>query len=292
MNMGIYDLLEGGSKQFDKAAWAAKKQNERQAAFELADTTAEKMKGDSGLLRTYLNVQAHFDRYSVTNAILVTAQMPGATTLKDWQKWKADGVTVDRTAKKISILEPGNEFNRHDGTRGIGFNAKTVYDISDTSAKNTVAPREQRSLRELAAALIEASPVAFQTVDELGMPAYYDFRQQKIFVNKGLDEQHLFAGMAKEIAAAVFDFKLSRGRDFTEFQSYCVAYMLCKKNGVAVDGFDFSTLPSEYADMDTNGFKSELGDIRSVLSEIHGAMYKSMEKAQTDKSPKPREQQR
>ena len=281
--MGIYDVFETG-KQFDKSAWAAKKNEEKQAAFELADSTADKMKTDGGAFQKYLDVQAHFDRYSVTNAILVAAQKPDATTLKDYKKWREENITLDDGATKITIFEPGNEYTRHDGTRSMGFNAKIVYDISDTSAKDSAGLKPRRSMRELMAALAQASPVKCAAVDELEMPAYYDMTKQTIFIRKGLSEIHLFASVAKEVAAATYDFKLSRTRDFTEFESYCVAYMLCQKNGVSTDGFNFSALPSEYADMDTNAVKGELGGIRSVFGEIHGAMYRQFEKEQGEKN--------
>ena len=64
--------------------------------------------GDS--FRQYLNVQGRFDRYSVANAILVSAQMPEATQLKEYSKWKASRVYVNKDAQKIIILEPSKEY--------------------------------------------------------------------------------------------------------------------------------------------------------------------------------------
>lgn len=58
--------------------------------------------GDS--FRQYLDVQGRFDRYSVANAILVSAQMPEATQLKEYSKWKANRVYVNKDAQKIIIL--------------------------------------------------------------------------------------------------------------------------------------------------------------------------------------------
>ncbi len=194
--MGIYDVFEGGSQPFDKAAWIAKKNEEKQAAYELADSTADRMKTDCDAFRSYLDVQGRFD------AILVSAQKPDAVQLKDFKKWREDGVTVDKDATKITILEPGNEYTRHDGTRTMGFNAKTLYDVSETSAKDTPVNVPRRPMQELVAALAQASPVKCVAVDELEMPAYYDMTQQTIFIRKGLNENHLFAGVAKEVAAA------------------------------------------------------------------------------------------
>ena len=57
---------------FDKDAWAEKKQAERKAVYDLADTTAEAVSMDGGKYRDYLDVQARFDRYSATNIFFST----------------------------------------------------------------------------------------------------------------------------------------------------------------------------------------------------------------------------
>ena len=223
------------------------------------------------------------------NAILVSAQMPEATQLKEYSKWKANRVYVNKDAQKIIILEPSKEYTREDGTKGISYNAKVVYDISETSAKDRQQEQEPKSMRELVSALIDASPVPCVPVGELELPAYYDSSQQTIFVKKGLFEEVLFVSMAKEVSAAVYDFKYNESRDASDFKSFCVAYMVSSRYGVDTKGFDFSRLPSEYAEMDTQAFKGELGTMRDVLGEIQSDMYKSMEK---NKPAKNKEQER
>ena len=281
--MSIYDVFSGGSKPFDKAEWAAQKQAQRQEAYELIDNTCSEMMADGESFRQYLDVQGRFDRYSVANAVLVSAQMPEATQLKDYNAWKQSRVYVNKDAQKIIILEPSKEYTREDGTKGISYNAKVVYDISETSAKDRQQEQEPKSMRELVSALIDASPVPCVPVGELELPAYYDSSQQTIFVKKGLSEEVLFVSMAKEVSAAVYDFK------YNDFKSFCVAYMVSSRYGVDTKGFDFSRLPSEYAEMDTQAFKGELGTMRDVLGEIQSDMYKSMEK---NKPAKNKEQER
>ena len=104
--MSIYDVFSGGSKPFDKAEWAAQKQAQRQEAYELIDNTCSEMMADGESFRQYLDVQGRFDRYSVANAVLVSAQMPDATQLKDYNAWKQSRVYVNKDAQKIVILEP------------------------------------------------------------------------------------------------------------------------------------------------------------------------------------------
>ena len=287
--MSIYDVFSGGNRPFDKAEWAAAKQAQRNEAYGLIDATCEKMMTDGGTFRQYLDVQGRFDRYSVNNAILVSAQKPEATQLKEKSAWKQSRVYVNKDAQKIVILEPSKEYTRDDGTKAVGYNAKEVFDVSETSAKDRQQPQEAKTMRELVSAMIDASPVDFQPMAELEIPAYYDSSQQMIFIKTDLSEEQLFVSMAKEVSAAVFDFKHNESRDASEFKAYCVAYMVSSRYGVDTRGFDFDKLPKEFEGMDTQVFKGELGSMRDVLGEIQSDMYKSMEK---NKPPKSKEQER
>lgn len=287
--MSIYDVFSGGSKPFDKEQWAAQKQAQRKEAYELIDNTCSEMMISGDSFRQYLDVQGRFDRYSVNNAILVSAQMPEATQLKEKAAWKQSRVYVNKDAQKVVILEPSKEYTREDGSKAVGYNAKEVYDISETSAKDRQEAQEKKSMRELVSALIDASPVPFVPVADLEMPAYYDSEQQSIFIRTGLNEEQLFVSMAKEVSAAVFDFKHNESREASEFKSYCVAYMVSSRYGVDTRGFNFSRLPKELAETDTQAFKGELGSMRDVLGEIQSEMYKSMEK---NKPAKSKEQER
>ena len=287
--MSIYDVFSGGSKPFDKEQWAAQKQAQRKEAYELIDNTCSEMMISGDSFRQYLDVQGRFDRYSVNNAILVSAQMPEATQLKEKAAWKQSRVYVNKDAQKVVILEPSKEYTRGDGSKAVGYNAKEVYDISETSAKDRQEAQEKKPMRELVSALIDASPVPFVPVADLEMPAYYDSEQQSIFIRTGLNEEQLFVSMAKEVSAAVFDFKHNESREVSEFKSYCVAYMVSSRYGVDTRGFNFSRLPKELAETDTQAFKGELGSMRDVLGEIQSEMYKSLEK---NKPAKSKEQER
>ena len=287
--MSIYDVFSGSSRAFNKEEWAAQKQEQRKEAYELIDNTCSEMMANGDSFRQYLDVQGHFDRYSVNNAILVSAQMPEATQLKDYGSWKQSRVYVDKDAQKVTILEPGKEYQRDDGSKAVGYNAKIVYDVSQTSAKDRQQPQEAKTMRELVSAMIDASPVSFVPMDDLELPAFFDSAQQTIFIKTGLSEEQLFVSMAKEVSAAVFDCKHKESRDASEFKSFCVAYMVSSRYGVDTKGFNFDKLPKEFADMETQGFKGQLGSMRDVLGEIQSDMYRSLEK---NKPPKHKEQER
>lgn len=288
--MSIYDLFGNKNDTFDKDEWAAKKKAERENAYTLIETTSAAMAENGEVFRQYLDVQSQFDRYSVSNAILISAQMPTATRLKSFAEWKKAGFYVNRNAARIMILEPGKEYTREDGSTGVSYNAKAVYDISQTSAKQTVP--EEPDMRNLVSALIDASPVSFQIAEDLeGMTAYYDSEQDVIFLQDGLGEMQLFTGMSKEIAAAIYDYRHGENRDVSSFQAYCVAYMLSKRYGMDVSDFRFEQVSEELKGFDPQALKRELNLMRDVLTEIQMDMQKTLHK-EKNKTARDKEQAR
>ena len=164
---GQGDKPRWNDQPFDKEAWAAKKQEERKELYALADSTATETSKDGDRFRQYLDVQSRFSRYTPTNALLILAQMPEATQLKDFDGWKEAGVSVQRKPRSVKILEPGKEYDREDGTRGTSFEVKRVYDVSQTRGRVRSAPAVKLDDRVLLKALIHRTPVPIQTVDSL-----------------------------------------------------------------------------------------------------------------------------
>ena len=111
--MSIYDVFSGGSRAFNKEEWAAQKQEQRKEAYELIDNTCGQMMTDGGAFQQYLDVQGHFDRYSVNNAILVSAQMPEATQLKDYGSWKQSRAYPRRVWRGQILYGKGGNDEHH-----------------------------------------------------------------------------------------------------------------------------------------------------------------------------------
>ena len=74
--------------QESKQEWAERRKQEREAVYAMVDTTTERMAVNGEVFQDYLDVQARFDRYSVRNAILITAQNKDATKLASFDDWK------------------------------------------------------------------------------------------------------------------------------------------------------------------------------------------------------------
>lgn len=269
------------SDAFDKEAWAAQKQQERENAYALIDKTAGQMVGDGGLFKTYLDVQSRFDRYSVGNAILITAQMPNATRLADFKTWKEGGIYIKKGAAGVTILEPGEEYIRDDGSVKVPYNAKKVFDIFQTNSRQTPTPSVTHDERLLIKALINNAPCRITISDELpeNLGAVYQPEDKMILVRRGMYAQDIFRSLSQELAHAHMD-KGEYNHSYCAFNAYCVSYILCKRNGVDVGSFSFDRLPSEFSSMETQGIRNELSKIRDVSNEISSDMARVLEPQQ------------
>ena len=114
---------EFDNRNFDKDAWAEKKQVEREEVYSLVDATTREVSADGDRYKAFLDVKARLIHYTATNTLLVLAQKPMATQLKDFDAWKEMGASIRKEETHIKILEPGNSYERRDGSIGTGFNA-------------------------------------------------------------------------------------------------------------------------------------------------------------------------
>lgn len=280
--MGIYDLFGGTGKSYKSSnSWVENQKAMKEAAYADADRCCEGIRESGAELSKYLAVQARFNRYSTTNALLVCMNKSNATYLKEQNAWRNAGAFVQQDARPVVILSPGKEYTGNDGKRRTGIMAKEMYDVSQTTMKDYVPENENHKIGELVQALIKSSPAKFQPVDELDMPAYYDHDQQVIFVRRGMQETELFHSMSKEAAAAVYALKHGMDRDSCEFQTYCVSYMLGSKYELNTGSFQFDRSPEEFTGLDSREVRAKLDNIRDVFCDIQDQMYRNLNRGRS-----------
>ena len=281
------------AEDFDKEAWAAKKKAERDERYATADATAEEICTDGGKFRDYLDVQAKFHRYSATNALLILHDNKNASKLGDKDFWRDQGVYIKRQEfnRPIKIIESNGEYTRDDGSIGVSYNIKRVYDISQTTARMKAQPPVSHDARALLGALIYKKPVPIQSVDELpdGLGALYDHEQQALFVCRGMEANDLFCEVSKALAQA----ELVRAGDSTpetaDFKAKAVSYILGKQFGVDVSRYAFDDIPADMQEADPQTLRAELSDIRDTAFDISARMARSLEQ---NKAPRHTEQER
>lgn len=287
------DLFPQGNEQpasrndqpFDKDAWKQQKQEQRETVYSLIDDTAQTVAKDGTAFQKYLDVQSRFDRYSVANALLILAQKPDATRIADFDTWKEQGTFIRKKESGFYILEPGDEYQREDGTVGISYNPKKMFDISQTGnrKRETFAYPDDRTRIK---ALMDHAPVPIRISDTLpeGINAQYQAEAREIQIRRGMNSDNIFRSLSQELAHAEMDKgNGSYSRSNHIFHAYSVSYMLCKQYGVDTNGYRFDSAPQMLEGMEVQEIRNELSIIRDVAGEISTRMKRMLEQLRQQK---------
>lgn len=290
----IFESAAGPSQPEPRPQWQVRQQKNRESACARIDEALNAISQGQYDLPGFFAVQAQFDRYSVRNVLLIQNQRPDATRLGDRKYWHEQGFEVLRSEqrKPVIVLEPGREYTREDGSTGQYYNAKEVYDISQTTGRENGQPQTAYDDRLLLKALISRSPVPIQVVDDLpeGKGTVFNEAQKTIQVRRGMDAGDIFRSVSLELCHADLGLQkegYSRSRD--GYKAYCASYLLCRKYGVDTRSYNLSGVAEVLAGREPQEIAGELTDIKETAGAISGRMSRVLEQ---NKAPRAKEQER
>lgn len=189
------------------AAFIAESKNNRSRCYEMSEQMTAAVATDGQSFQQYLDVQSRFDRYTANNALLIMAQKPEAQKIGDYGYWRDQGAYVKRQERNnpILIMEPGKEYEREDGSTGTYYNAKKVYDISQTTAGGKIQQAQAETTdAQLVRAVVNNPPVAIVAAEPDQMPedkgALFEPEEGCIYVRKGMSAQEIFRSVTPELA--------------------------------------------------------------------------------------------
>lgn len=249
--------VQNNRKEFNVEKWAEDKQKDRDFAYQTQDEMARKITEYGENYKVYLDVQSRFPNYSVGNALLVTAQNPKATQLKDADSWKKDNINFAGKPNRIIILEPGNIYQKEDGTEVQGYDPKNVYDVSDMRVKrqlNTIPHTHESILK----AVLSMSPVQVDIVQNTFSNKSVNFNSNNstIEVLENTEVKELILGLVREIASV--HLQTFANTELNNFKNESVAYMVSKKYGMPTNNLNFEKIPQELKEMTPQEIKAEL----------------------------------
>ncbi len=282
----IVGTKETNKKSFDRDAWIKQKQEQRKFAYDTMDKTAEEIIQDISKFKTYLDIQGRFDKYSVGNALLITNQMPNATRLKEFDDWKEQGAFIKKNENGIIILEPGDQYTRSDGSFATSYNPKKMFDITQTTAKQSVLASLYDDRTKLTA-LLKECPVDIKAVDIIpnsNNVAEWNKDDNVLYVQRTDDIQRTFKEISTELARVSLE--ESGNTELDNFKCKCTAYMLCKKYDIDTSNFDINYIPEQFKNMSASEIRNELSSMRTAMSDINARMnqhFESISKNQKNK---------
>ncbi len=262
--MENYDNLfeqqpEQTEQPFDREAWAEQKREQRQELYDLIEEMSEKTLADPSALSDYLNMQSRLGKTSVANTLLVVAQKPDATFIANYDDWQKRGRSVKRGEKGTLVLEANGEYERPDGTMGVNFDVKRVFDISQTYGK-PVRERTNPPIKTALKAITTNVPVPVKLSESVSQSvgAMYSEKDNTVYVARGVEGNELFFALSRELARA------HSGQE--TFICDCAANIACLRYGVPAKYCD--RIPDEIASLESREKRSALNIVREVACEI------------------------
>ena len=278
----------GNQPKLSKEEYAEKKKAEKERIYQMVDDTAMQIVNDPEKFRAFLDTQSRMDRYSAANALLIFNQLPEATQLKDFDDWGKDNVKIVKGAKSISILEPV-EYARQDGTTGISYNVKKMFDVSQTNGRQTPAVSVNRDPKALITTMLDACPVEVEATNELPYPnmaAFYNNEKQTLYVKRNVGDSVAVAQcVAQELGHAQLSINSDTySRRDMGFQAVCIGYMLCKKYGVDTQNFAIDRIPESLKEKEPKEIRAELSKTRNAMSEINSRISEELYRKKQERS--------
>ena len=257
----------GNQPRLSKEEYAEKKRAEKEKVYQMIDDASREIVSDPEKFKSFLDTQSRMDRYSAANALLIYSQYPQATQLKDFDDWGKDNVKITKGAKSISILEPV-EYTRADGSPGISYNVKKVFDVTQTNGRKAPAVSANRDPKALITTMLDVS------------------EKQTLYVKRNVGDSVAVAQcVAQELGHAQLSINSeSYSRRDMGFQAVCIGYMLCKKYGVDTQNFAINRIPEGLASKEPKEIRAELSKTRNAMAEIHSHISDEMFRKKQERS--------
>lgn len=245
MYMDLTDMISGGTEEqqvpeqkLTKEEYAAKKQQEREEVWAEVDSQAQGVFQDGEKLKGFLDFMAECNTQRTPNLLLIYGQHPDFKVVRSYERWREEHRSVKVGEHGITYMI-STEYEK-DGEMRRGYTIGKGFDISQMSGK-PLEERPQRSLTELIGTVLKDQSVRVQIEDDLPdkVQAQYNPRYRTIYIRNGMSEVTTFHALNRELACAALDQHTGTySRQKVSAQAYCAAYVIAKRYGVDVTGFN------------------------------------------------------
>ena len=262
------DSQEQSAQRLSKEEYAAQKKQEREEIWGMIDGKAQEVFQNGDSLKGFLDFMGQCKPQRTDNLFLLYAQNPEIRQVKTFEKWKEEGKVVKTGSKGYNFIV-GQEYEK-DGVIQQGYSIQKAYDISQIRTKQP-EEAEPKPMDQLMEALLTDSEVRIQIADNLpeGIPAQYIPKQRTVYVRNGMEANTTFHAVNRELACAALDqHDGNYMRKKVNAQAYCAAYVVGKRYGADVSGFQFGKV----AEMQANGQKDSQ-ELRGFLNDVRQAAY-------------------
>lgn len=243
--------------------------------------------GHSETLERFLETVARFHRYSLSNAILISAQRPDSSRVAGFHTWRKFGRCVKKGERGIAIFAPMSRRKdcdereaTSDGDKSVfGFRIAYVFDVSQTEGDPLPQFAEVNGdtsgwLLHLEDAVREAGVTLEYGYIGFPMGAKGLSTPGAIKVSPNLPESEKFSVLVHEFAHELLHQRGDRRQETTrivrETEAEAVAYTVCRAFGI-----DSTTHSSDYIQLcrgTEETLRESLGYVQQTATQIIAAV--------------------
>ena len=270
---------QSSEQKLSKEEYAALKKQEREETWMQIDGQAQSVFKDGASLQKFLDFMAGEDNMpKVPNLLLLYSQNPEVKLVKSFDEWKHDRRSL-RTGVHGYTYIIDTKYEK-DGEMRSGYAISKGYDITQTKGR-PLEERPQRDIHTLLEAVLKNQNIRLQIADNLPdkIQAQYIPNQRTIYIRNGMSEITTFHAINRELACAALDqHDGNYARNRVNAQAFCATYILGKRYGVDVSGFDLEKVAGiqEHGQKDPQELRLFLNDVRTAAYGIRGHIERNL----------------
>lgn len=264
---------QNSEQKLSKEEYAALKKQEREETWMQIDGQAQSVFRDGASLQKFLDFMAgQYNMPKVPNLLLLYSQNSEVKLVKSFDEWKHDRRSL-RTGVHGYTYIIDTKYEK-DGEMRSGYAISKGYDITQTKGR-PLEERPQRDIHTLLEAVLKNQNIRLQIADNLPdkIQAQYIPNQRTIYIRNGMSEITTFHAINRELACAALDqHDGNYARNRVNAQAFCATYILGKRYGVDVSGFDLEKVAGiqEHGQKDPQELRLFLNDVRTAAYGIRG----------------------
>lgn len=270
---------QNSEQKLSKEEYAALKKQEREETRMQIDGQAQSVFKDGASLQKFLDfMTGQYNMPKVPNLLLLYSQNPEVKLVKSFDEWKHDRRSL-RTGVHGYTYIIDTKYEK-DGEMRSGYAISKGYDITQTKGR-PLEERPQRDIHTLLEAVLKNQNIRLQIADNLPdkIQAQYIPNQRTIYIRNGMSEITTFHAINRELACAALDqHDGNYARNRVNAQAFCATYILGKRYGVDVSGFDLEKVAGiqEHGQKDPQELRLFLNDVRTAAYGIRGHIERNL----------------
>ncbi len=268
--------------KMDQDEYREMKKQERNEVFEMLSESTQSLMDSAEMIR-YLDLQARLFDQTISNTLLIKAQMPEASWIRTSSEWGQDNISPLKGQKALKTLS-SHSYRKEDNSLGTSYDVTKVFDVSQTTAaERKIWTYKYHDAQE---SILHRLPCALEMTPTVpdGTDAFYDRHQEVIFVKEGMSKDETFVALARELSCyELMRMDYSKSREDVLPYGECAAYLLAKRYGIDAPAPNVDKLIERFEGKEEKQVRKELADMKQSAAIIDVKVKEHQRMAREDK---------